>query len=125
ESAALLEKLSGDAKFTYVERRVPDEVADAVADLDLPGIFFLDEPKRFTPGGDLARSVLGQVGIDNEGLSGLELQYEDLLTGDPGELIVEKNPNGRTIPGGERELEPAARGDDLVLTLDRSMQYEA
>ncbi|HLT16641.1 MAG TPA: penicillin-binding protein 2 [Acidimicrobiales bacterium] len=112
------------SKFAYVARRVSDETADAVAALELPGIFFMDEPKRFTPAGDLARSVLGQVGVDNEGLSGLELQYDELLTGEPGELIVEKDPEGRTIPGGERELEPAIRGDDLVLTIDRSMQFE-
>jgi len=113
-----------DSRFTYVARRVDGELADAIEAEELGGIFFLDEPKRFTPAGDLARSVLGQVGIDNEGLSGLELQYDELLTGDPGELIVEKDPDGRTIPGGEQELEPAVRGDDLVLTLDRSMQFE-
>ena len=123
-SLALATKLGADAKFTYVARRVTDEVAEKVADLDLPGIFFLDEPKRFTPAGDLGRSLIGQVGVDNEGLSGLELQYDDLLTGEPGELVIEKDPDGRTIPGGERQLEPAQRGDDLVLTIDRSMQYE-
>ncbi|HEX4867810.1 MAG TPA: penicillin-binding protein 2 [Acidimicrobiales bacterium] len=112
------------AKFTYVARRVTDEVADEVEVLDLPGIFFLDEPKRFAPAGDLARSVLGKVGVDNEGLSGLEQQYDELLTGEPGQLIIEKDPDGRTIPGGEKELEPAQRGDDLVLTIDRSMQFE-
>jgi cell division protein FtsI (penicillin-binding protein 3) len=121
---ALATKLGSDAKFTYVARRVTDEVADAVEELDQPGIFFLDEPKRIAPAGDLGRSVLGQVGVDNEGLSGLELQYDELLTGDPGELIIEKDPDGRTIPGGERQLEPASRGDDLVLSIDRSMQYE-
>jgi cell division protein FtsI (penicillin-binding protein 3) len=112
------------AKFTYVARRVTDEVADQVKALELPGIFFLDEPKRFAPAGDLARSVLGKVGVDNEGLSGLEQQYDELLTGEPGQLIIEKDPGGRTIPGGEKELEPAQRGDDLVLTIDRSMQFE-
>jgi len=121
---ALTTKLGSDAKFTYVARRVDDAVADEVADLDLPGIFFLDEPKRFAPAGDLARSLLGQVGVDNEGLAGLELQFDDLLTGEPGQLVIEKDPDGRTIPGGERQLEPALRGDDLVLTIDRSMQYE-
>ncbi|MGH9273137.1 MAG: peptidoglycan D,D-transpeptidase FtsI family protein [Acidimicrobiales bacterium] len=124
DSLALATRLGGAAKFVYVARRVEDEVADTVADLDLPGIFFLDEPERVAPAGDLARSVLGQVGVDNEGLSGLELQYDELLTGEPGELIIEKDPDGRTIPGGERQLEPAARGDDLVLSIDRSMQYE-
>jgi len=112
------------AKFTYVARRVSDDVADEVARRKIAGIFFLDEPKRFAPAGDLARSVLGQVGVDNEGLAGLELQYDELLTGEPGELIIEKDPDGRTIPGGEQELEPAERGDDLVLSLDRSMQFE-
>jgi cell division protein FtsI (penicillin-binding protein 3) len=91
---------------------------------DLPGVFLLDEPRRFEPAGDLARSVLGQVGVDNEGLSGLELQYDKSLTGVPGELKIERDPDGRTIPAGERQVQPAKRGDDLVLTIDRSMQYE-
>ncbi len=68
--------------------------------------------------------MLGQVGVDNEGLSGLELQYEELLTGDPGRPRGRADPDGRTIPAGEQELQRAVRGDDLVLTIDRSMQYE-
>jgi cell division protein FtsI (penicillin-binding protein 3) len=123
-TTALAERLAGNAEFTYVARRVDDEVAAAVADLTLPGIAFLEEPKRFAPAGDLARSVLGQVGVDNDGLFGLERQYDEALTGEPGELIIEKDPEGRTIPGGEHERVPARRGDDLVLTIDRSMQYE-
>ena len=115
---------SPDLHFTYIARQVDDEVADAVAALELPGVYFLDEARRLNPNGDLARSILGQVGVDNVGLSGLELQFEELLTGDPGELIVEKDPDGRTIPGGQKELEPAHRGDDLVLSIDRSMQHE-
>lgn len=123
--SALVSELSAQSRFTYVARRVDDDVAAAVEDLALPGLFFLDEPERFAPAGDLARSLLGQVGVDNEGLSGLEAQYDDLLTGTPGQLVIEKDPEGRTIPSGERELRPARRGDDLVLAIDRSMQYEA
>jgi cell division protein FtsI (penicillin-binding protein 3) len=111
--------------FAYVERRVEDDVAEAVAGLELPGIFSLDEPERFSPAGDLGGSILGQVDVDNLGISGLEEQYDELLTGESGRLVIEKDPDGRTIPGGEQELEPAERGDDLVLTIDRSMQYEA
>ena len=55
---------------------------------------------------------------------GLEKQYDDLLEGIPGELKVEQAPDGRTIPAGERQVQPAERGDDLVLTIDRSLQYE-
>ena len=62
--------------------------------------------------------------MDNEGLSGLELQYDKSLTGQPGDLKVERDPSGRTIPAGQRQVAAAKRGDDLVLTLDRSMQYE-
>lgn len=112
------------SQFAYVARRVDDAVADAVAELRLPGIAFVDEPKRFAPAGDLARSVLGGVDVDNQGLSGLERQYDRSLHGAAGGLVVEKDPDGRTIPGGDVERVPARRGADLVLTLDRSMQYE-
>jgi cell division protein FtsI (penicillin-binding protein 3) len=121
---ALAERLSDDGQFVYVARRVDDELADAVDALDLPGVAFLAEPERMTPAGDLARSVLGQVGVDNEGLSGLEGKYDEALTGASGTLVIEKDPEGRTIPGGEHQRVPAARGDDLVLTIDRSLQYE-
>jgi len=123
-TSALAEKLAGDAEFTYVARRVDDDVAAAVTDLNLPGISYLEEPKRFAPAGDLARSLLGQVGVDNDGLSGLEKQFDEQLTGEAGELVIETDPDGRTIPGGEHQRVPAQRGDDLVLTIDRSMQYE-
>ena len=91
-----------------MSRRVDDEVAAAVEELDLPGISFLEEPKRFAPAGSLARSVLGEVGVDNDGLFGLERQYDEALTGEPGALVIEKDPDGRTIPGGEHERVPAA-----------------
>jgi len=120
----LTAKLAASGAFTYVQRRVSDQLADAVEKAKLPGIFTLEEPRRFAPAGDLARSVLGQVGVDNEGLSGLERKYDDLLTGVPGELKVEQAPDGHTIAAGERRLQPAVRGDDLVLTIDRAMQYE-
>ncbi len=107
-TTALAEKLAGDTEFTYVARRVADDIAANVEELDLPGIAFLEEPKRFAPAGDLARSVLGEVGVDNDGLFGLEKQYDDALTGEPGALVIEKDPDGRTIPGGEHERRPAA-----------------
>lgn len=125
DAATVESRLAGDKHFVYLARRVSDEVAAKVQKLDLDGVFFVDEPKRFTPAGDLARSVLGAVSVDNLGLAGLELQYDDLLSGTPGELVLERDPDGRTIVGGRHHREPAKRGDDLVLTIDRSMQYEA
>jgi cell division protein FtsI/penicillin-binding protein 2 len=124
DPAVLQERLSKDAAFVYLARRVSDDVAATVKALKLDGVEFLDESARFLPAGDMARPVIGMVGTDNEGLSGLEVQYEKRLSGHPGRMIVEKDPSGRDIPGGVRDFQPSARGDDLVLTLDRALQYE-
>jgi cell division protein FtsI (penicillin-binding protein 3) len=124
DEGELRERLSSSTTFTYLARKVDDTVADRVAALRLPGIAFLHEPKRFQPSGDLAATLLGQVGIDNEGLTGLELQFEPRLKGSPGELLVERDPTGREIASGVREHRASQRGDDLVLTVDRALQYE-
>ena len=120
----LRERLESDSSFVYLARKVDDRVAEAVAKLNLNGVQLLDEPKRIVPSGDLAGPVLGAVGLDDEGLSGLEKQYEKVLTGRAGELLVERDPAGNDIAAGLRELKPSARGENLVLTLDRTMQYE-
>ncbi|MDQ3106677.1 MAG: penicillin-binding protein 2, partial [Actinomycetota bacterium] len=119
----LQERLSRDAAFVYLARTVPDAVAAQVADLGLPGVHLIEEPKRFTPASDLAAPVLGKVGTDNEGLSGIELQFEDTLAGKAGTKTVEQTPAGQPYDG-LRELTSPVRGDDLVLTLDRSLQFE-
>lgn len=123
--ADLRSRLSDDkARFVYLARKIDDQRAEAVSKLDLAGVGLLDESRRFRPAGDVAVSLLGDVDVDDRGLSGLELQYEDGLSGGPGELLVEQGIDGGTIAGGEHRLRPATRGDDLVLTIDRSLQYE-
>ncbi len=124
DEKVLSEKLGSDTSFVYLARKVDDAVAEAVKRLDLAGVQFLDEPKRIVPSGTLAGPVIGQVGTDDEGLSGLELQFEKALTGRAGELMVERDPGGNQIAAGLRQLKPPARGEGLVLTLDRTMQYE-
>ncbi|HUF33374.1 MAG TPA: penicillin-binding protein 2 [Acidimicrobiales bacterium] len=120
----LVRRLGGSGAFVYLSRQVDADVAETVSSLGLDGVSLLDESHRFTPAGSLAASVLGTVDIDNQGTAGLELVYEDRLVGVPGELILERGPGGRTIAAGEHRLSPAERGDDLVLTIDRSLQYE-
>ncbi|OWY62724.1 hypothetical protein B7486_56895, partial [cyanobacterium TDX16] len=80
---------------------------------------------RFTPDAELARGVIGRVGVDNVGLSGLEGQYDEVLSGVPGEVRLERGADGETIPGGEHEVTEADQGDDVVLTIDRSLQHAA
>jgi cell division protein FtsI (penicillin-binding protein 3) len=110
--------------FVYLARKVDDSTAEAVKKLGLEGVDFVPESKRFYPSGTLAAPVLGHVGIDNDGLAGLEVQYDKKLAGKPGELVVEQDPQGRRIPQGYSRLEPAVRGNDLILSLDQSLQYE-
>ena len=84
--------------------------------LNLIGISYQDESRRFYPNGTIAAPVVGFVGTDNDGLGGMEYAYDKMLTGKPGSVQVERDPQGNDIPGGERQVSPAQRGQDLVLT---------
>jgi cell division protein FtsI (penicillin-binding protein 3) len=122
-------ELTQPGEFAYLARQLSDERAQvvqaAVEEHELDGIFFKTEQARFTPDAELARGVLGRVGVDNVGLSGLEGQYDEVLSGLPGEVRLERGADGETIPGGEHEVTEADQGDDLVLTIDRSLQHAA
>ncbi len=118
--------LSKDTGFVYVARQLERHDAERIAELGFPGVHFLDEPKRVYPSGRLAAHVLGFVQVDdNRGLEGLELTYDEDLTGAPGRLLVERDPDGRGIPQGEYEVEPARPGSDIVTTIDAEIQYAA
>jgi cell division protein FtsI (penicillin-binding protein 3) len=109
--------------FAYVARKVDDETAKQVRALDLVGISFQDESRRFYPNGTIAAPVVGFVGTDNNGLGGMEYHYDKLLTGTPGSVQVERDPQGNDIPGGEHQVAAAKRGQDVVLTIDSSLQW--
>lgn len=118
-------KMTANNRFGYLARKVDPALVDQVKQLKLPGVAFIEEPERFLTAGTSGRSLLGSVDVDNVGLSGLEKQYGDVLTGTPGTLALERGPTGRTIAVGEHSLTPAVRGDNLRLTIDRSIQFEA
>ena len=122
-TGALRGSLTAESRFEYLARGVDLAVANRVARLDLPGIGFIDEPKRTYPGGALAAQVLGFVGVDGAGLAGLELQWDRVLAGRAGRMLVEQDPDGLSIPQGRLELEEPRRGQDLVLTVDKDLQY--
>lgn len=123
--AELAEKMSDRSKtFVYVQRFVEDDVAEAILSLGLAGVNGVTEPKRVQVSGGLARNVVGRTDPFGEGSTGLELQYEKVLRGTDGLMIRETNNSGRTIPGASRMVEDARPGTDLVLTIDRSMQYQ-
>src|SRR5262249_46318926 len=109
--------------FAYVARKVDDATVVKVKALHIPGLSYTAEPKRFYPAAALAGPVIGFVGTDNTGLGGLEYRYQDLLTGVPGTVQVERDPHGNDIPGSRQVLQAAERGSDLVLTIDQSVQW--
>ena len=124
EASELRARLSENVRFVWLARQVEDNVADAVRELDIPGVILFDEQSRFTPSGDLATSLLGTVDRDSKGVSGIELTYEELLSGESGRLVVERDLQGRTIPAGRHHIDPARPGHDLLLTIDGALQYE-
>ena len=112
-----------DRGFVFVQRQADADIGDEIAAMKLPGVNVDRESRREMPGGDTGRSVIGRTNIDGIGISGLEIQYDDLLTGTGGEMRREVAPGGRSIPGSETVTAQPVAGDDLVLTLDRSIQY--
>jgi cell division protein FtsI (penicillin-binding protein 3) len=123
DRASLLSKLQSASEFVWIAREVDDDVATQIKAMSLNGVFFLPEPKRVLPAADLARGVLGQTDIDGKGISGVEKAYNGELTGTTGSLVRERDGRGDSIPGGQRRFEPARPGSDVVLTLDRNLQY--
>jgi cell division protein FtsI (penicillin-binding protein 3) len=117
--------LSRDGTFVYVARQVDADLADQLAAMNLPGIGFLPVQKRYYPSGALASQVVGFVGVDGDGLTGLERQWDETLAGTPGEQTVEVSAQGQAIAGAERVLRAPVPGDDVVLTIDRELQFRA
>lgn len=124
-TGSLVQKLSADTTFVFLARQVDLEVADRIAQLDLPGIGFLEVSKRYYPANSLSGQVLGFVSVDGEGIAGLELQYQDLLAGLPGERTQELDPYGQPIVGGVDVQIPPVAGASLETTIDRDLQFQA
>ncbi len=116
------------SQFAYVARRLEasdaDEIRALVEERDIAGVYFQTEAKRIYPASDLASQVVGFVRDDDmEGLEGLEVKYNDVLAGVPGQQSVERDPYGNPIPQGESFIDPAQPGADLITTIDREIEY--
>lgn len=121
EESQILELISNrESGFEYLDRKVDLPTADKIEKLELPGIGLLPDSRRIYPEGELASQVIGTVGTDNQGLTGLEAAEEDILGGDDGERVVTRDALGDEL---ERSTtDPSAAGSDLTLTIDASIQ---
>jgi len=118
-------KLSKDTGFVYIAHQVDLNQVKTLENLKLEGIGFLDDSKRTYPSGELACQVLGFCGTDGHGLAGIEKRYDSILAGQDGVLLGERDPYGRPIPGGVQKNIDAVDGHDIVLTIDKDIQYHA
>jgi cell division protein FtsI (penicillin-binding protein 3) len=114
---------AGSDRFAYLARQVDTDVADRIKAMAIPGIGFLPDTKRYYPNGATAPQVLGVVGVDGEGVNGLEYEYQDQLAGRAGREVLEVDPDGHPIPLGENQDRPPVPGEDVVTTIDREIQY--
>jgi cell division protein FtsI/penicillin-binding protein 2 len=108
--------------FCWVKRKITPQQSARIRDLDLQGIYFQKEMKRFYPDGDLAATVLGYVGMDDNGLGGLEYQYNKQIRGLSGKVLLSTDAKHRSFRSTEWRGEP---GKNLVLTIDDDIQYIA
>jgi cell division protein FtsI (penicillin-binding protein 3) len=108
--------------FCWVARKASDETIERINSLKLQGIHFQKEPKRFYPARDLAAQVLGSVGMEDSGQSGIEHEFDDELRGRPGKMFISVDAKRRWFADVETQPDP---GDNLVLTIDKNIQYIA
>jgi cell division protein FtsI/penicillin-binding protein 2 len=109
--------------FVYVARQADPAQAAALQRLKLPGFGFYPEERRDYPQRSVAAQVLGYVGTDGNGLSGLELQFDQQLAGRPGKETITKDPSGQVID--VQNQIPEVPGRDVYLTLDHTIQANA
>lgn len=109
-------------RFIWIARRIDPEKAALLEKMELTGVHTRKEPKRFYPNGSLAANVLGFVGLDGNGLAGIEQVYNEKIVGEPGKIFVEKDSLGRAYESTEVLGRP---GQTIILTIDQSIQYQA
>ncbi|MGH2754797.1 MAG: peptidoglycan D,D-transpeptidase FtsI family protein [Actinomycetota bacterium] len=118
----LVPSVPGD-QFEYLAHEVEPRVARRIKAMKIPGIYMKPEPKRYYPGGRLASHVLGFVNLDGTVQAGLERQYQSILRGEPGRMMLEQDPTGRALPQAEFSYEAPEPGQSLFLTIDKELQY--
>jgi cell division protein FtsI (penicillin-binding protein 3) len=108
--------------FCWVARKADDETIERIQSLHLQGIHFQKEPKRFYPARDLAAQVVGTVGMEDSGQSGIEHEFDDELRGHAGKMVISVDAHKQWFSSIETQPAP---GENVVLTIDKNIQYIA
>ncbi len=118
-------KLSGKKSFAWLRRQVNPDLARKIRELDINGIGFVKETRRFYPNSEVAAHVIGFTGLDPEGLEGIELKYNAQILGNTGYMVTERDALGRDIALMGTVIKKASKGYNITLTLDKNVQYIA
>jgi cell division protein FtsI (penicillin-binding protein 3) len=122
DSTEIENRMHASHAFAWVARKVDGVAGSRIRSLNLKGIYFQKEAKRFYPKRDLAAQVLGYVGLDDEGLGGVEREFDAKLTGKPGKMLITMDNKRRWLGRVEKNPDP---GENVVLTIDEKIQYIA
>lgn len=118
----LLKKLQKRQSFVWLARRLDSEKEVSLRKVDIEGIGLTAESERLYPENQLAAHILGFTGLDNQGLDGIELVYDDVLRGEKGSIEIEYDAGGHELPKARHEYIAPVKGQDVYLTIDSVMQ---
>jgi cell division protein FtsI (penicillin-binding protein 3) len=121
-ASQIAERLENGHSFAWIARRVSPEASARIKALNLSGIYTQKEFERFYPDNEIAAQVLGYVGVDDNGLGGLEQKFEPKLHGTPGQVYMAMDARRKVLGSTAHEPEP---GQNLVLTIDENIQFLA
>ncbi|MFC1620778.1 peptidoglycan D,D-transpeptidase FtsI family protein [Candidatus Omnitrophota bacterium] len=122
DAGKLLHKLNNQKRFVWVARKISPDKEMALRRLSIKGVGFVKEPQRVYPNATLASHIIGFVGVDDDGLEGIELKFDKFLKGTVGWRYGIRDAKKREVPGYEYREIPPADGNDVVLTIDSIVQ---
>jgi len=122
-SQGLLKKMKEGKPFVWLERGITASQRQAIEKLDLEGVDFLKETKRFYPQGEIGSCIIGFAGLDSQGLEGVELKYDDFIKGEPGYILISKDALGRSLTPEDPRVRRSEEGCEVILTIDKNIQY--
>ena len=128
DAEALSQKLNqrAEKQFVYLQRHLNPDAAAAIRALAIPGVYTQREFRRFYPNGEVTAHILGKTNIDDKGSEGLELAFDDYLSGKPGSKSIIRDLHGHAVEAVDVELAQAPQpGHDLTLSIDSRIQYLA
>jgi len=122
---ALEKRMNASRGFAWLGRRLTPEVAAKVKELKIAGLGFVKESKRFYPNAEIGSHVIGFTGVDPEGLEGVEKLFDSTLIGNTGYIVTERDALGRDLGPHGVMTKSASTGQNIVLTIDKNIQYIA